>query len=164
MTRKKISLLILATLLTCIMEVIPTSANSSDYDTSLSTIEQLGNGYYFETIIENSFGPSVAVPNGTTKYITKTKTTQMKNSAGTVLWSISIKATFSYDGTTSKCTSCSHSCEVYASAWSIDSISSSRSGNSATTKAIATYTAPSGASQSYSKSVTIKCSATGVVS
>ena len=128
-------------------------------------IEEAENGNYYETVIETleQEQPPYSVF-AATQYITKTKTTYYKNSSGTVLWSVSITATFSYDGSTSKCTSCSHSTTAPGTYWSITSSSSSRSGNSATATATAKYTPSSGAVQSYTKSVTIKCSPTGVVS
>lgn len=129
-----------------------------------SFIEKLDNGYYYETTISNEKSITDSFPASTTKYITKTKTTQLKNSSGVVQWSVSIKATFSYDGNTSRCTSCTPSAEAYGSTWSIKSVTSNKSGNSATATAKATQTGISGISQTYTKSVTIKCSATGVVS
>lgn len=147
--------------LVCAINIAPLSVNASDNTSSITT-EMLEDGYYFETIIKDE-ECSIA-PRATTQYITKTKTTKLKNSDGDVMWAVSIKATFSYDGSTSKCTSCTPSAISYASTWSIKSITSSKSGNSATANAVATCTSSIGASQSYSKSVTITCSATGVVS
>lgn len=126
-------------------------------------IEPLENGYYYETTIVDESDDGLEFF-ATTKYITKTKTTKLKNSSGDVMWSVSIKATFSYNGSTSKCTSCTPSATAYGSAWSIKSVTSSKSGNSATATAKAAYTSSTGASQTYTKSVTIKCSASGVVS
>lgn len=124
-------------------------------------IEYVDNGFYYETTItsdDNIFSTYA------TNYVTKTKTTKLKNADGEIMWSISIKATFSYDGTTAKCTNCSPSATSYASGWSIKNVTSSKSGNSATATGQATYTAPSGLSETYTKSVTLSCSATGVVS
>lgn len=153
---------ILLFLIACVISIISIPLNASA--NTKATIEVLADGYYFETIFEDSENPSEVSTIATTNYITKTKTTQLKNSEGTVLWSVSIKATFSYDGTTSKCTSCTPSATSYASAWSIKSVTSSKSGNSATATAIATNTFPSGATQDIKKSVTIQCSATGIIS
>ena len=67
--------------------------------------------YTIQTVITDA----VPSPNIITNFdrashnITKTKTTYMRNSSGTVLWSVSITATFTYDGTTSRCISCSPS-------------------------------------------------------
>lgn len=143
--------------------MIPLNANAVN-NTPVSEIELLGNGYYYETIIEDSDSINMGMPYVTTHYITKTKTTQMKDSSDNILWSVSVKATFSYDGTTSKCTSCTPSASSFASTWSIKSVTSSKSGNPATATAIATHTAPSGATQDIKKSVTIQCSPDGIVS
>ena len=140
---------------------IETSASTSfnNYD-----IETLENGYYYETIIEEKESPNTIIPTGAVKYITKTKTTSMKNSNGELLWSLSIEATFSYNGSSAQCINCSHSYNIVSSAWTLSNITSTYSGNSATASAIATHTVPSGNSQSYKKTVTITCNGLGVVS
>lgn len=134
-------------------------------DTYVSYVEYLENGYYIETVIKDvsSYENFVSVLS-TTHTVTKTKTTYMKNSSGSILWSVSITATFKYDGSSSKCTACSHKTSVSSSVWSIKSSSSSKSGNTATAKVIAVHTDSTGTSSSVTKSVTIKCSASGVVS
>lgn len=76
---------------------------------------------------------------------------------------MSIKATFTYNGTTSKCTSYSHSASAPAKSWKIKSISSSKNGNSATAVGVATHKDGSN-SKDYVRSITIKCSKDGVVS
>lgn len=96
------------------------------------------------------------------KQITKTKTAYYKNKSGAVLWSVSIKATFSYNGTSSKCISCSPSASAPAKSWSIKSLSSSTKGNSASAKVVAVHA--TNVSQQYTKTVTIHCSKTGVIS
>lgn len=55
------------------------------------------------------------------------------------LWSVSITATFIYDGSTSRCISCSPNATSYSSEWKIQSVSSNKSGNSATASATANY-------------------------
>ena len=124
----------------------------------------LENGDYLEETITDvpvySSGISIL---STAKTITKTKTAKYKNASGKVLWSVSIRATFTYDGSTSKCTSCSHSTTCPAKTWKIKSVSSSKSGNSATAKVTATQTSES-ESRDFTKSVTIKCSKNGTVS
>lgn len=143
---------------------IPLSASAQTYDAPQISVEYLDNGYYYETIISSQENDINITPSSTTKYITKTKTTNLKNAAGVTQWSVSIKATFSYNGSSSKCTSCTPSAKAYGSTWSIKSVTSNKSGNTATATAKATQTGASGLSQTYTKSVTIKCSATGVIS
>lgn len=101
--------------------------------------------------------------NSTNKTITKTKTSKIRAKDGTLLWSVSIKATFTYNGTTSKCTSYSHSASAPAKSWKIKSVSSSKKGNSTTAVGVATHSDNSG-SRDFTRSITIKCSKNGVVS
>lgn len=123
----------------------------------------LENGDYLETVIVDSPTLSTGISTfSTSKTITKTKTTRYKNQSGDILWSVSIKATFSYNGSTSRCTSCSHSTTCPAKTWKIKSVSSSRSGNSATAKAVATHSDV--ISRDFTKYVTISCNKNGVVS
>lgn len=142
---------------------LPANISASTISENTSIV-QLDDGYYLETVITDVPSTDSLISTfATTKTITKTKTTYYKNSSGTVLWSVSIKATFTYNGTTSKCTSRSHSATAPAKSWSIKSCTSSKSGNSATATAVAVHS-NSGASKSFTKSVTIKCSANGTVS
>lgn len=131
---------------------------------SQSEIVLLENGDYLETtIIDVPVISSNISTFSTAKTITKTKTTRYKNKNGELLWSVSIRATFTYNGSTSKCTSYSHSTTCPAKTWKIKSVSSSKSGNSATAKATATQSFKN-ISVDYTKSVTISCSKNGTVS
>lgn len=118
----------------------------------------LENGDYLETtILDAPTFPSGMSLFSTAKTITKTKITEYKNKSGSVLWSVSIRATFTYNGSTAKCTSCSHSTTCPAKTWKIKSVSSSKNRNSATAKATATHFSNS-ISRDFTKSVTISCS------
>lgn len=139
---------------------IPTSTKA---DTIFDTCHKTP--YTIQTVITDA-SPSINLAptlSRTSHNITKTKTTYMRDSSGTVLWSVSITATFTYDGTTSRCISCSPNASAPATTWSIKSVSSSKSGNSATAYATATHTSPS-SSKDFTQSVTISCSKNGTVS
>ena len=126
-----------------------------------TVLSNFNNEYYLETVITDAnptFSFSTLQSNSHT--ITKTKTTNIKNTNGAILWSVSITATFTYDGSTSRCISCSPSAETYSSSWTIQSTSSSKSGNSATAIATANYASL----KNYTQSVTISCSKNGTVS
>lgn len=131
-------------------------------------IEQLDNGDYIETVISstpssNNFSSFVSIFS-TSNTITKTKTTYYKNSSGSIMWSVSIKATFTYNGSSSNCVSCSHSTTSPGKTWSIKSCTSYKSKNTATAKAIATHTDSDGSKYDISRIVTISCNANGIVS
>lgn len=160
---KKFFIIILTVItFVCFGNITPVEAKAAE--PTFSMIETLENGYYYETIIVDVETEETNSLRASSNTITKKKTTQFKNSSGTVLWSVSITATFTYDGSTSKCTSCTPSAKAYASTWTIRSVTSSKSGNSATATAVARQTAATGNTYDYTKSVTIRCSATGVVS
>lgn len=135
------------------------------YANSISHTNKHNLPYYIETTIEDSSVSSLhnVATFSTTKTVTKTKTTKIKNESGSVLWSVSITATFSYNGSTSKCISYSHNATSYCTNYAIKSVSSSKYQNSATATAIAAYSNGK-ISKDYLQSVTIKCSKNGAVS
>lgn len=133
--------------------------------TSPSHVSSDEKGYYIETIITDAIPDNQSISMyATSNSITKTKTTYIKDANGNTLWYVSITATFTYDGNTSRCTSCSHDAVSMASSWEIKSSSSSKSGNSATATATATQKGILGISHDYTESVTIQCSSSGIVS
>lgn len=162
---KKVTTFLLAAALIVITSCSPaTTAEASSYASPNAEIILLENGDYFETTISDVPTPLSGLSVfSAASTVTKKKTTYFKNANDTVLWSVAITATFTYDGTTSKCTSCSHSTTCPSPTWKIKSASSSRSGNSATAKATATHYTGT-ASDDVTKSVTITCSKNGVVS
>ena len=146
-------------IVTLMVGIVPAKAYStSEYESS--SIETLANGYYIETSISIDNVDTASSTRGTK---TATKTRSYKNSSGDVMWSASITGTFSYNGNSATCTSCSHSATAYGSTWSIKSVSSSRSGNSATTYATAIHHMAT-INVEHSMSVTISCSADGTIS
>ena len=89
--RKTVSLGVIISLISCLFFSVTASATTvNDYN---RTIEYLDNGDYIETIISDDETDS-EISLFSTKSITKTKTSYYKNSSGTVLWSVAIKATF----------------------------------------------------------------------
>ncbi len=158
---RKLTIFFMVLLLICSYNPLLVKAS---IPTTTSTIELLDNGYYYETTITDAKPTDTPIFRGSNNYTTKTKTTQLKNSSGAVLWSVSITATFYYNGTIAQCTSCTPSAKAYTSTWSIKSVTSSKNGNSATATAVATKAGVSGATQDTTKSVTITCSPKGIVS
>lgn len=162
---KKIFTSILILTILCSLIIFPANAvekyNASANETVID-VEYLDNGDYIVTTIDNNLPePDVNTPNATT--VTKTKTKNYYNSAGNVMWYIKVQGTFTYNGTSSKCTSAAHKAAALGTSWSIKSASSSKSGNTATAKAVAVHKTSNG-NKEYSASVTIKCSKTGVIS
>ena len=63
--------------------------------------------------------------------VTAQKAYHHRNSDGNILWTATVTGTFTYNGSTSACTSASYNIQVYNSSWSEQSGSAYPSGNSA---------------------------------
>lgn len=62
---------------------------------------------------------------------TATKTLRSENAAGSVLWELTLTATFYYNGATSVCSDVSASAKSYSSGWTVSSPSYGKSGYNA---------------------------------
>lgn len=124
----------------------------------------IDNGYYYETIISEEITSSFALE-PTIPTVIKTKSTSMKNSDGETLWTLSITATFVYDGKIAECVSCTPKAVSYDSSWIVQSVTSTKNDNSATATMIIRRTdLLDSTHQDYTKSVTITCDPFGKVS
>ena len=159
---KKTILILMTAALVLFMISIQAEA-SGDLTSSYEEIIIDNIPYYIETTITES---ALAVPYSARdlQHKTATKTTYYRDADHNVLWSVSITATFYYDGESAVCTSYSHQADAPGSTWSIKSVSSSSSGNSATATATATQTLLFGVTKDYTQSVTIYCSPDGTIS
>ena len=149
---------IIATILSLIMILsisIPSKAQVPF--TTNSEAEYLGNGLYGIVTYETSDDIST--------YATSTKTTSKKytiqNADGENLARFTLKATFSYDGTTSKCTSSSYTTEVFKDSWSFSEASATKSGNTATGSFKAKCVVLFITTQTVEKTITLTCDKNG---
>ena len=154
---KKLLFTFLALAIVCCTTLcIPVNAAELSAKTD-TYIEVLENGDYIRTYITyDETNDRSATKSGS-------KTAEYFNSNNEVMWSITVYGTFTYNGTTSSCTSASRSAAAYGSDWSIKSSSASKSGNCATATATATKKNFIG-SQDYTKSVNLYCSPYGILS
>ncbi len=153
MKRFFISILTLVMLCSVIL-CTPVSATS--VTESKTVVEYLENGDYIKTTIS-------WVENSTRSTKTAEKTKEHVSANGNVFWTVTVRGTFTYNGSTSSCTAVSHSTTAPSSYWTIKSSSSSKSGNKATAKATATLRVGSTSSDE-TMSVTLTCSANGTLS
>ncbi|MBQ2825253.1 MAG: hypothetical protein IJF19_03160 [Clostridia bacterium] len=151
--KKVFALVLTLTILCCTVFCFPAGAS----EVTKVTIEKLDNGDYIETIITYyETDDRAATKSGS-------KTNSYKNSNDETLWSVTVYGTFTYNGTTSSCTSVSHSASAYADGWSIKNSSSSKSGYCATATATATQKKLL-SSKDYSMTVNLYCSPYGILS
>ena len=123
------------------------------------TVEDLGNGYYTVTVIENVPTPNALFAASTN--ITKSKTTYFKNKNNETLWYVKVTGTFTYDGTTSKCLNVTPAAQSYVSAWKTSGLTGSKSLNTATASVVGKLYVDGVVVQTVPKAVTLTCSPTG---
>lgn len=124
------------------------------------TVEYLEDGSCYETVItvdDNENGDSGIM--STAKTRTGSKKTSYKNKSGAVLWYVKVTGKFTYNDSTSKCTSASATAVSNSSSWKIIDKSSSRNGNEAKASATAQRKGVD-----YHRTVTLSCSKTGKLS
>lgn len=90
------------------------------------------------------------------------KTANIKNGS-TILWSVTVTGTFTYDGYHSTCTKAEVSTTCPSSYWRITSSSSSKSGASATARATGTRYNNGVAIESHTEAVTLVCGSDGTL-
>ena len=135
----------------------PVSVNALEDNHENISIVYLDDGSYYEIIINEE--PSL------TRASSKSgsKTARYYNASGVEKWYVTVKGTFSYNGSSSSCTSSSVSAGVRSSEWQIYSKNSSRSGNSAIATATATLYYNGNQVDIKIKTVTLTCSAIGTL-
>jgi hypothetical protein len=137
-----------------LMLILPTNINALEENYNTTYYE---NGYYYEI--------SISVTNSVARSAKEgSKTIYCKNSAGKTMWSLTVKGTFTYNGSTSSCTSASASTSIIDATWKITNKSSSKSGNTAKATATAICYLNGNPINSATKTVSLKCSASGKLS
>ncbi len=137
-----------------LMLILPTNINALEENYNTTYYE---NGYYYEI--------SISVTNSVARSAKEgSKTIYCKNSAGKTMWSLTVKGTFTYNGSTSSCTSASASTSIIDATWKITNKSSSKSGNTAKATATAICYLNGNPINSQTKTVTLKCNANGKLS
>ena len=101
-------------------------------------------------------------------YATQTKTgdkvLSYKDSNGELKWKVTVTGTFTYTGSSSTCTTSSISYNVYAENWEIIETTASKSSNKAIGNVTAKRYLLGLPVQTVTETITLSCSATGVLS
>ena len=138
------------TLLTIVSSILFLSLPVSALDQKKEIIK-LDNGYYLETIIEETSMARAA----------NQKTASYKNAQGAIMFSVTVTGTFTYTGSSSTCTKSVAEASSKNTNWKISSKSASKSGNKATAKAIAKRYVDGVAVETQNCTVTLICSSNG---
>lgn len=147
-----LSLLLIIPLLSS--QIIPSFAieNSSYIE------ERFEDGSYIETTLYNVYSKERAST-------TKTKTSVYYDNNKKAHWSISVTGTFTYNGNYAKCTNSKATTKTYDSTWKLTNINANKEKNKAIASVIAKqYDSNNTLKRSITKTVTLTCSKTGVLS
>jgi hypothetical protein len=154
---KKYLSVMITMVVVCVLFVSNASIAAYDDTTqeTTTTYVYLDNGDYIETTIISNTSPSRSSINAT-------KTSVCKNSSDEPLWSVSITATFTYNGTSSSCTYASGSSETFSN-WQVTAPTVRVSGASATSSATGRIYLLGFLISEKTLFVTLSCSPTGVL-
>jgi hypothetical protein len=147
--------------ITMIAMSVPSFADTSNPSIVSEATTYMSDGSYYVTTINESTTGNMIQAASSTK--TGTKRTTYYNSSGASLWYVEVTGTFTYNGSTSSCTSATVSAASQASNWVISSTSASKSGNQAKGSATAKFYNGSIVIQTVSKTVILTCSKTGTL-
>lgn len=150
--KKLISLTVVVMLL---LSAIPAYASSIDS----VTVNFLEDGYYTITVIEDVSDNTIV--SRATNTTTKTKTTYVKNSAGTTLWYVRVTGTFTYGDGSARCTSATPSAASQHASWQVSNISGSKSGATAYASATGKQYLDGAVINTMDRTVSLTCSPTG---
>ena len=122
-TFKKVSVFILIFLF-CIS--VPFGAMAQSNTQPETEVEYLEDGSYLVTQIESGISLFASGSKTVTKY------TSYYNSDDEIQWTLYLKASFTYTGSSATCTSASTSYKIYESAWKVTDALATKSGRTAT--------------------------------
>ncbi len=119
-----------------------------------------GFNVYTETVVLEE--PNVMNGSRAMQSVTVQRTSYYRDANMNVLWTLSLTATFNYDGYSAVCANCSHQANAVASGWSIKSASSGHNGNAAAAVGTALHKELFNTSE-HQMSVTLTCDPDGTI-
>lgn len=125
------------------------------------TIETFEDGSYMESTIEES--PDL-LPFSTSSTKSGRKTSTYKSSSGKTIWSVTVTGTFTYNGSSAKCTKATVSTTCPNNNWKITKTSAAKSNAAASATATAKKYQDGSYIQSLTRTVKLTCSKSGKLS
>ena len=164
MNFRKISRFILAILLLVSLLPMQTAKAENELSDSCEIIRSEDGSYF---VITTSRGIAITADNVQAvqaRTVPGSRTYTYYDSDGSSKWAATLSASFSYNGSTSSCTSSSCSISIYDSAWYTISSGASRSGNTATVNATMGRKNLGVTTKTASCTITLSCDANGKLS
>lgn len=165
--KKIIMILSFATLLLLLTPAATIHASAAQLKKEIlvsSTTTQLENGNSIVTEISVPTNDTGISTFATTKTTSGSKTVKYRNSKGNVLWSFTVSASFTYNGSSATCTSVSTSKQINDTAWKLSNITASKSSNVAKGSVTAKEYFLGVPFNSVTENLQLKCSANGTLS
>lgn len=141
---------------------MPTQISAKVETNEKVTIEYLENGNYVETIITEENTTNTMMGRATSSK-TGSKTEFYRNGDGEVMWTIAVRASFTYNGSTATCTQSSVITTCPSNMWKVSNTSASRKGNTGTAYATGKRYTNGFVVESVNRSVTLTCSGNGTL-
>lgn len=162
--KKTVCLVLLLCLSLSMFPVAPASADFGEFP--VEVINYADGSYMIVTIAEGpeTYAPTVVGTNAVAATKSGSKTYTHYNSSGTLLWSATLTAAFSYNGSTASCTSANCTVSISNNAWVVISKSCTRSGNTATANVTMGRQAAGITIQIIPITITLSCDANGNLS
>lgn len=163
--KRALSVTIIVILLLNILSLSTLAASDSSIEPpidleTVENIEYFSDGSYMITTIETVDGISLM----STSTITGSKSYHYYNSKDVEQWTATIIGTFSYNGSSATCTSSSTSYTIYNSNWKVTEATATKSGNKAIGKFTVKYYFLGIPTKTIEYTLTLSCSANGVLS
>ena len=156
---KFITALLLSSALIC--AAIP--SQSLQAQTVTITKEAISDDLYCVTELVETSGSGIQ-PFSATQAKSGSKTVRYENASGTTLWYVTVHASFTYNGSTSSCTSTNVTAESNSSAWKVTNKSSWKSGNTGYASATGhQYNILGMETNTLSRTVSISCTKNGTL-
>ena len=155
---KFISVLLLSSALIC--AAIP--SQSLQAQTVTITKEAISDNLYCVTELVETSVPGIQ-PFSTTQTKSGSKTQRYVNSSGATLWYVTVHAFFTYNGSTSSCTSADVTAESNSSAWKVTNKSSWKSRNTGYASATGFHILSNSEITSTTRTVSISCTKNGTL-
>ena len=149
-------------IITCLVLIMASSVTAFADTKTVSAIEYMEDGSYIETVIEENSPGIMLFASAKTK--SGSKTAKHKNSSGTTLWEVKVTGVFSYNGSSSKCTSSKADASAPHASWSIRDKDESKSGSTARGEATAVKKVNGIVTNTMTKNVSLTCSRNGTLS
>ncbi len=163
--KRALSLAIIAILLMNILSVSTFAVSGSSIESPIDlgaaeNIEYFSDGSYLITTIE----PVDGISQMSTSTKSGSKSYRYYNSKDVQQWVVTIIGTFSYNGSSATCTNSRTSYTVYNSKWKVKNATATKSGNKAIGNFTVKYYFTGIPTKTIERTVTLSCSATGVLS